>query len=367
MDVKPKDNKRRITFKDIAHELGVAVSTVSNAYNRPSQLSAELREKVLATAKRLGYSGPNPAAQGLRRGETGVIGVVFPDRLSYAFTDPAAALFIQGVTRELEGRGLSLLLIGAYSLEKGMSPIARANVDGFVVHAFAENDPLFAEVLTRNLPTVLVDDAEITGLPFVEVDDEGGAERAAQHLLGFGHRHLGIVSLELDPSAKGELVGTERQEMATYRPTRARLEGYRQAVEGAGLTWDEVPFYESFENNPAEGFQGAAALLAQSPCPTAILAMSDQLALGVLNYAREQGIRVPEELSVVGYDDSLPFQGTPGLTTVHQPHLEKGQHAARSLIAQLQGEEAESVTLETRLIVRDSTTKVPDDSISTLS
>lgn len=360
MGVKPGANERRITFKDIARELGVAVSTVSNAYNRPSQLSAELREKVLETARQLGYSGPNPAAQGLRRGETGVIGVVYPDRLSYAFTDPAQALFIQGVTRELEAQGLSLLLIGAYSLSKGASPVAKANVDGLIVHSFAENDPLLTVVLTRNLPTTLVDNTGIDGLPSVKIDDEGGAKSAAQHLLGLGHRHIGVVSLELDPSAKGELAGVDRQAQAAYRPTRERLKGYRRALEDAGLLWQEVPVYESFENSPAEGAKGAAALLAQSPRPTAILAMSDQLALGVLSYAREQGIPMPEALSVVGYDDSLPVQGTPALTTVHQPHLEKGQQAARSLIARLQGEEAAAVTLETHLVIRDSTTKASD-------
>ncbi len=359
MTVKARDDKQRVTFKDIARELGVAVSTVSNAYNRPSQLSPALRDKVLETAKRLGYSGPNPAARGLRRGETGVVGLVYPDRLSYAFTDPAEALFLQGVTRELEGRGLSLLLIGTYSLSKSVSPVARANVDGFIVHSFAENDTLFAEVLTRNLPSVLVDNTGVAGLPVVEIDDEGGAESAAQHLLALGHRHVGVLSLELDPAAKGELVPEARQAQAAYRPTRERLKGYRGAIESAGIDWHDVPVYESLENSQAEGARGAAALLAQMPRPTAILAMSDQLALGVLDHAKAQHIRVPEELSVIGYDDSLPFRGTPSLTTVHQPHTEKGQHAARSLFARLQGKEVGPVTLATHLVMRDSTTKAP--------
>ena len=361
MDVKPETPKRRITFKDIAKELGVAVSTVSNAYNRPSQLSAELREKVLETAKRLGYSGPNPAARGLRRGETGVIGLVYPDRLSYTFTDPAAALFVQGVAQEVERHGLSLLLIGSHSLGKEPSPAAKANVDGFVVHCFAESDPLFTEVLARDLPSVLVDNPRVTQWPIVEVADERGAFSAAKHLLELGHRQLGIVSLEFDTEAEGKLASPKRQAQASYGPTRARLAGYRRAVESVGIAWRDVPVYESFENNQTEGAKATAALLSQSPHPTAILAMSDQLALGVLHYAKENGIRVPEDLSVVGYDDSLPFQGTPGLTTVHQPHLQKGRVAAQSLIARLQGQEAESVTLETHLVVRDSTAQVPGE------
>lgn len=360
MDVKPKADKRRITFKDVAQELGVAVSTVSNAYNRPKQLSPALRDKVFETAKALGYSGPNPAARGLRRGETGVVGLVYPDRLSYAFTDPAAALFIQGVAFEAERAGLSLLLIGAYTLAEGVSPVGRANVDGFIVYAFAEGDPLFAEVLARALPLVLVDDANIAERPAVLVDDEAGAAAAAEHLLGLGHRRLGIAALELGTDAKGELVGSQRQTRASYRPTKERLRGYRKAAEAAGLEWErDVLVYESFENSLAEGFRAAETLLAQSPRPTGILAMSDQLALGVLRYAREAGIRVPEELSVVGYDDALLVQGTPALSTVHQPHVEKGRHAARGLIALLRNEEAASVTLGTKLVVRETTAR-PD-------
>ena len=147
---------------------------------------------------------------------------------------------------------------------------------------------------------------------------------------------------------------------ASYRPTRARLEGYRRAAEAAGLKWDrDVLVYESFEDTPSAGIKAAAALLSQSPHPTAILAMSDQLALGVLGYARAQGIRVPDELSVVGYDDALPVQGVPALTTVRQPHVEKGRRAALGLIALLQREEARSVILSTELVVRESAAAPP--------
>src|SRR5690606_15894864 len=101
-DRAPQAPGRRVTIKDVAAALGVAQSTVSNAYNRPDQLSAELRERVLATAEAMGYQGPDPAARSLRRGVSNVIGVVYPSELSYAFTDPAAALFIEGIAREAE-------------------------------------------------------------------------------------------------------------------------------------------------------------------------------------------------------------------------------------------------------------------------
>lgn len=362
MDVKPKPDKHRVTFKDIAQELGVAVSTVSNAYNRPKQLSPALRERVFETAKQLGYSGPNPAARGLRRGETGVLGVVYSFELSYVFTDPVAALFIRGVAQEAERAGLSLLLIGGYSVntDHGMhtTPAGRANVDGFLVHAFTDGDPLVEAVLERNLPTVLVDNPEVEGLPYVAVADEVGAREAAAHLLALGHRRLGVVALELDRDSRGGIIGPERQARAGYRTTRARLRGYRTAVEAAGLSWvDAVTVYESFDNTPEEGKKAAAALLGQPSAPTAILTMSDQLALGVLEYAREQDVRVPGELSVVGFDDALPGESGAFLTTVQQPHVEKGRQAARLLLARLRGEDAESITLVAQLVVRRSTGK----------
>ena len=111
MGVNPKSGERRATLKEVAAELGVAPSTVSNAYNRPDQLSAALRERVFETARRLGYPGPDPLARGLRRRRAGAIGVLYDNRLSYAFADPAEVLFLQGVSMVTEEEGLGLLLL----------------------------------------------------------------------------------------------------------------------------------------------------------------------------------------------------------------------------------------------------------------
>lgn len=361
VNVKPKARKSRITLKDIADELGVAPSTVSNAYNRPDQLSSDLRAKILETAERLGYVGPDPTARSLRRGMTDTVGVVYPSQLSYAFTDPVAALFIQGIAFEVEREGYGLLLVGTpdtcRAQERTAAPAATVNADGFIIHCFAEDDPLFQATLARRLPTVVVDNLTVEGLPYVTVDDEGGARAAAEHLLALGHRRLGIISLELSLEVVGGIVDASRQAQAAYGPSRARLRGYRKAAEAAGLAWEEdVSVYECTDNTLAEGEQAAAALLAREPRPSGILAMSDQLALGALGFARARGITVPAELSVVGFDDILgAAQARPALTTVHQPHVEKGRQAGRLLIAQLKGQAApESVVLPTRLVVRQS-------------
>ncbi len=349
---------RRVTIRDVAAALGVAPSTVSNAYNRPDQLSAELRHRVLAVANSMGYAGPDPAARSLRRGMSNVLGVLYPSELSYAFTDPAAALFIEGIAREAEAAGYALMLIGTPPRdEDALAPVRTANVDGLIVHCFADGDPHFDLALARGLPMVMVDNTGVTGVPHVAIDDEGGARQAAAHLLERGHERLGVISMDLALDARRGVADAARQAGAAYASVRARLAGYRAAVEAAGRDWErDVVVYETPENVPAEGARAAAALLALEPRPTALLAMSDQLAFGALAHLREAGVAVPDEVAVVGFDD-LPSAArtTPPLTTVRQPTVEKGRRAGRLLIARLRGEDAPaSVVLPTRLVVRES-------------
>jgi DNA-binding LacI/PurR family transcriptional regulator len=353
-----KISGRRATLKEVAAEVGVSAATVSNAYNRPDQLSPELRERVFAAAKKLGYAGPDPVARGLRRGRSGAVGVVYADPLSYAFADPAAVMFLEGVSQAAEEARLGLLLVPA-PLREGRNPgtVAEAAVDGFVIYCLAEDDPLVDLALERRLPLVLVEQPPREGVPSVETDDVAGARAAAEHLLGLGHERLGVVSFELGRDASGSLANLERQREATYRPSRLRLEGYRAAVEDAGLSWEVVPVYEATENTPEQGRKAAEVLLSLEERPTAILSLSDQLALGVFKAARKMGLSIPGDLSVVGFDDVPEASRTdPPLTTVYQPHVEKGLTAGRMLVAQLGGEEPRSQgPLPTRLVVRGST------------
>lgn len=352
---------RRATLKEVAAAVGVSPATVSNAYNRPDQLSPELRERVFEAARRLGYPGPDPTARGLRRGWAGAIGVLYADRLSYAFADPAAVLFFEGVSMAAEEAGLGLLLVpGSVSGRRDPEAVRGAAVDGFVVYCMAEGDRMMGAVRERRLPAVLVDDppeVPVEDLPSVGVDDEGGARAAAEHLAGFGHRRFGVVTFELSPDPPGGLADLDRQSRISFRSTRLRFDGYRAAVEAAGVPWEEVPVYECPENVPEEGKRAAEVLLGMEPRPTAILATSDQIAFGVLEAARELGVSVPGDLSVVGYDD-VPeaARANPPLTTVNQPHAEKGLLAGRLLVARLRGEEPPIPDLlPTRLVVRGST------------
>ncbi|MEM7738458.1 MAG: LacI family DNA-binding transcriptional regulator [Deinococcota bacterium] len=377
MTVKRGANKTkgRVTLKDVARELGVAASTVSNAYNRPDQLSPALRDSVLQTAERLGYLGPDPTARSLRRGVTNTIGLVYPSPLSYTFTDPIAGLFVQGIALEVERQGYTLLLVGGevdddVSAQRSTKPtLATATtvqVDGFIVHCFASDDPVLEATLTRGLPIVMVDhhidQHGNEAFSSVKIEDELGAKQAANHVLEHGHSQFGIISLEMTPKTRSGLATLDQQAAMTYTTTKIRLEGYRRAIERAGLDWEtSAAVYETADNTPAEGELAAASLLAQTPQPTAILAMSDQLALGALTYIKRQGLDVPADVSVVGFDD-MPgsIHASPPLTTVRQPHVDKGKHAGKLLLAQLQGDTSlASVTLPTKLIVRGSSGPAP--------
>ena len=358
---------RRVTVKEVAAELGVSPSTVSNAYNRPDQLSAALRERVFEAARRIGYAGPDPFGRGLRQGRANAVGVLFRDRLSYAFADPAAVMFLEGVSEAVEEAGLGLLLLPGGSLGGRDAEVVRgAAVDGIVVHSMASDDPLVGAVVERRLPAVIVDQPPVEGVPSVGIDDEGAARRAAEHLLGLGHRRLGVVSFRLALEERSGMVGPDRQGAATFRPSGARLRGVAAAVEPAGIPWGGVPVYESVESGPDEGRVAAEALLAREPRPTAILALSDQLAFGVMEAAARMGLSVPGDLSVVGFDD-VPgaARSAPPLTTLHQPHVEKGLRAGRKLVAQLRREQdpgdQEDLILPTRLVVRGSTAPVPEE------
>jgi DNA-binding LacI/PurR family transcriptional regulator len=350
----------RVTLTSIARELGVSAMTVSNAYNHPDRLSEALRNRILETAERLGYQGPDPVGRSLRRQRTDVVGVLYSNPLSYAFDDPAAVSFLGGLSSVTEEADLGLLLVpaaGGASKERDPRAAAQAAVDGFVIYSMSDEESLLAAALQRRLPAVVVDQPRKEGVPFVGVDDEGAARTAAEHLLDLGHERFAIVSFGLSPDGRQGIADSDRQERTTFRVSRVRLRGYRAALEEAGLPWSGVPVYECQGSTRGLGYLAVEALFRSHLEPTAILASSDQLALGAIQWMTERRISVPQDVSVVGFDD-IPAAASadPPLTSVHQDHAEKGRLAGRMLVAQLREEAAPSAELlATRLVVRDST------------
>ena len=345
------------TLQTVADVMGVSRTTVSNAYNRPDQLTAELRERVLAVAEEIGYAGPNPSARSLRTGTTGAIGVLLTGSLGYAFREPTAVAFLRGMAAAGEDADIGLLLLPAptHGAAQG-GAIRSAGVDGFVVYSVSEDHPALTQVLDRRLPTVIVDEPD-RGLEtaYVGIDDRAGARLAAGHLVALGHRRLAVIVGESPTSGTPGPVTEHQTHTAVIA---ARLAGYRQAIEEAGLSWDGVLVYAAGENTPAAARASAAALLDHVDRPTAIIATSDQLALGVLLEAAGRGIRVPDALSVVGFDD-IPRAAVanPPLTTVRQPLFEKGKVALR-LLQNAAGNLRVELPIE--FINRSSTGPVPE-------
>jgi DNA-binding LacI/PurR family transcriptional regulator len=361
----------RVTLQQVAAELGISAKTVSNAYSRPDQLSAALRERVLATAERLGYAGPDPVAAGLRRGRVGAVGVAYANPLSYAFDDPVSVALLAGITSVVERAGTGLFLAsGSGSDGPGPGTVAGAVIDGLIVASLSDDDPVLPVVVARRLPVVVLDqpdaarlgDRDGTRPPWIGIDDRGAAAAAAQHLLDLGHRRLGVVSFALGRPPVRALVGEQAQTATPYAVTRRRLAGYRDAARRAGVDWSAVPVVTGTDSTPAEGAAAAAALLARPVRPTALLCLSDRLAEGVLETAARLGLQVPRDLSVVGFDDAVPAAPL-GLTTVRQPHRHKGELAAGALLDLLAGRTPEPVRrLPTELVVRSSTAPpAPDD------
>jgi DNA-binding LacI/PurR family transcriptional regulator len=346
------DTERPVTLATIAEAVGVSRMTVSNAYNRPDQLSPDLRERILAAAKDLGYAGPNPVARTLSRGKTGSVGLVLDYPLTVAFRDPGTVQFLHGVAAGCEEEGLGLTLVPRIE-GGGAALIQNALVDGFVIYCVQPRDPRMDAVLGRKLPFARVDFDPEPGMLDVNIDDEAGARMVAEHLTALGHRRIGIA---LPHDASGE-TGPEARALAWHHVTTSRLDGWRAGLEAAGIDWSTVPVATGPDKLREAGRVAGGRLLDRADRPTAIIALSDVLALGILEAAAERGISVPAELSVAGFDD-VPEAATsnPPLTTIRQPHQRKGSEAVRLL---LEGPEADSVLLPIELVVRASTAPAP--------
>jgi DNA-binding LacI/PurR family transcriptional regulator len=340
---------RRVRLRDVAERAGVSVGSASQAFGRPELVSDEVRKRVLEAAEALGYPGPDPAARRLRTGRAGAVGLIFAERLRYQFTDPAAPAFLRGVARGIEEGSTGLLLVpDSRDREHTARTVSEAAVDGFLIYSTPQKDPRVEAALARRLPVVTVDQPRGAETPFVGIDDRSAARSAAQHIRGLGHERVAILSFitALDPA------GTLELDLSVER-----LEGFK---EGLGEAWNPALVRTCRPNALEPAREATIELLRESDPPTAVLAMSDILALGALEAATEVGVSVPGELSVVGFDGSPTAQhSTPPLTTVAQPQEEKGRLAAQWLMEEIGGERPADgrrrAILPTELVVREST------------
>src|SRR4051812_10932723 len=172
-----------VTLQTIADRIGVSRMTVSNAFSRPDQLSAELRGRILATAESMGYSGPDPAARALARGTTGAVGLLLTDSIGYAFTDEAATAFVGAIADQLAPTGSALTLLLSNAGQADVVPARDVPMDGAIVFSCDRTSDAVNWLVRRRLPMVFVDQQPMPGISSVNVDDRGGARAAAEHLL----------------------------------------------------------------------------------------------------------------------------------------------------------------------------------------
>jgi DNA-binding LacI/PurR family transcriptional regulator len=313
-----------VTLQTIADELGISRTTVSNAFSRPDQLSDDLRQRILEVADRLGYCGPHPAARALRSGKAGILGVLLTESLVYGFEDPYAMAFLRGLAVEAEPAGLALLLVpccpGAHQ-EEG---VRQAVVDSLIAFALPDNHAVEKAIIRRDLPTVFVDGPCLDEYPFVGIDDHQAMGDVARHLIELGHRRIGILAYRLALDDRVGPIDPERLQAAKYRSSRERLRGALDVLAESNI--DPVFLYEVGINTRENTLGQALELLSAHERPTAVICLSDQIALGLLDAAGVLGIRVPEDLSVTGFDD-IEEAAPAGLTTVRQNASDKSRAA----------------------------------------
>jgi DNA-binding LacI/PurR family transcriptional regulator len=347
---------RRPRSADVAREAGVSKTAVSFAFNSPERLNATTAAKIREVAESMGYR-PHVLTRTASQHNTMTIGLLTPQVLSVVFGNPFYAELCAGVAAQTDQAGYGLLFVSPLhgSLVRA---VGRATVDGFVAVGLSEDHPEVEQIRHAGLPMVLVDGAALPEHASVDSNDEVGARLAARHLLALGHREFIVVGVD-PPSLPGLF---EYSAGPTESIASRRLIGYRRALElgGVKLRDDRVVV-------GSDSFDGGVAAFHRvwedGLRPTAVLAMSDVMAIGVIWAARELGLRVPEDLSVVGFDDlDVAPHSNPPLTTVHQPIRQKGEEAVRLLLRMIANPDAnrpEHKTLETRLIIRGSTGPVP--------
>ncbi|WP_433430108.1 LacI family DNA-binding transcriptional regulator [Nonomuraea sp. CA-141351] len=330
---------RPAVLMDVAVLAGVSAMTVSRVLNAPDRVRAETRARVLAAVRELDYR-PNHAARQLVTGRSGVLGVVSIDTTLYG---PASTLYCIEQAARNAGFNVSIASLPSLnrrSMEEGVERLRAQAVDGVIIVAPHESAADGLRHLPPEMPVVAVDAGDDIPVPVAKVDQRTGAVRATRHLLSLGHRTVWHVAGPAD-----------------WLDANGRIDGWREVLESADRPVPEVLRGDwSSRSGYRLGLQ-----LAEDTEVTAVFVANDQMALGVLRALREAGRRVPEDVSVVGFDD-IPESAYywPPLTTVRQDFGEVGRHAFHMLLDRMAGTEPDRRRLvEPELVVRESTAPAP--------
>lgn len=340
----PASERVRLTLADVAAALGISRTTVSNAFNRPEQLSKELRNQILVKSKELGYFGPDAKARALRRQETREVAVVFHHDLPYAFNDALSLDFMRGVARQLHLRGLTLQLIPKFSrqIEPALDAAFNTTADALIVHAAI--GPEFAPLVqAAPLPLVLVD-TMVPGAPSVCLDDRRGAELAMAHALAAKPDVVLVLCFLIADKDMKRALGA-RPSRSPYNACE-RVTGFVQAARRAGFDESRIVWQQVDDAEPESAARAVESLRPRlgRHRRVAVTTMSDRIALAAMDAMRRWD--EIELVSVTGFDD-IPAAAAAGLTTVRQDAVLKGETAVRIV---LDGEPSAVLPLE--LVVR---------------
>lgn len=341
---------RPVTMKTLAAKLGVSVTTVSNAYSKPDRISAELRQRVLAGGKELGYTGPSAAARTLRSGKADVCGFLYGADLTQVFSDPYSSIFLTGLGEAVEAHDSSVLLLRApHDANEEDSLLQRAVIDALVTTSPTKHHPGLAHLASRGIRVV---STQVAGADdWVGIDDHRAGHAVGAHLAGLGHRHVAIVT----PSSGGDMASfTGHLEEAGLTP--GTFEGERVTGIFEALPEADIRIVHAGDFGREGGRRAWATILASARETTAVVAVSDVLALGVGDGLAERAVAQGGDVSVLGFDN-IPDAERAGLTTIHQPILEKGRLAGT--LAMRPDYPERQITLPFELVVRSSTGPTP--------
>ncbi|MDQ0856582.1 LacI family DNA-binding transcriptional regulator [Bacillus sp. V2I10] len=329
----------KLTIYDVAEKAGVSISTVSKVLNNTGSLAAKTRKKVKETMQELNYQ-PSVAASVKKRIQ--MIGLLIPN-----IANPFMAEVARSIENHLKRHGYSLMV---YSTDNDLkneveyiSILKQKYTDGIIVATGLKKEKVIKDLIKTDLPIALLSrDVPSLAIDTVLVDDYLGGYEATNYLISLGHKKIAMIT-----------------EDTTFSNLRARVQGYKKALEGAGLNYDESLV---LTNNTSldEGKKSTLTLLKKSSPPTAVFASTEFLAIGALQGAHELNVKVPDELSIVGFDDTvLSAICEPPLTTIAQPIEEMGKKVVELLIEEIakKKESKQRVVLSPKLIVRNSTAK----------
>lgn len=337
---------KKPTLADVAKKAGVSPSTASVVYSGAVSVSTATRDKVLAAAESLNYSGPDPRAASLRTGRSGVIGVMVADDLRIVFLDPVVLATMDGLAASIAPSGSGMLLLRDNEAGEGLS-LESAPIDAVAIMGWGTDVPHAIKTLERRgIPAVVIEEEGAPAVPVVQIESYEAQRSLAQHVYELGHRDVALVTLPF---------GTPDRQVRD--PQAVPPQSTRERIEGAKEIYPEAHMVVAERSSIDAGVQAAQQILEDPGSrPTAILAQSDLLAAGVLRAALDLGLRVPEDLSITGFDGVRVDGIAPyTITTMRQPAFEKGVAAGEALLRLLDGEETPSVRLACTFVPGNTT------------